>query len=263
MTDRNPSVTKSARIYIALLACLVSCLGCGSETYERRLAESVAYFQYREKLDLSLELRPWSNLGIEYRPPKGFVELGAPAEGEPDQRQPQFLGKPLPGLITAFKGDVAVDIPGSEIRSMPAWVLLCSNHQLWVEKDTNPQVIPTGYLNNLADELADALKFKRNSAIEPWKFTEERVPRGVAYVPIKNYKYITLDETVNDVSMDVILFQYEVKDIQLAVIAVVPRPVDRRERFFEKMSLGMEQLTMSGEVPRSKQNAKPVGGGGI
>ncbi len=263
MTDRKLLALNMSRKRLLSSALLLALTGCGSELYERRLSESVAYFQYREKVDQSLELRPWSNFGIEYRPPKGFTELAAPTEGEPDQRQPPFLGSPLPGLLGAFRGDVGVDIPGSEVRSMPAWVLLCSNHQLWMEKETNANIVPTGYFSNLSDVLADALKFKRNSAVDPWKFNDERVPRGVAYVPIKNYQYITLDETVDGVSMDVILFRYDVKDIQLAVIAVAPAAVDRRERFFEKMSLSMEQLTMSGEIPRSKQNSKPVGGGGI
>ncbi len=263
MKDRNLLALSFLSKSTLGLALLLALTGCGSELYERRLSESVAYFQYREKVDQSLEPRAWSNSGIEYRPPKGFVEVAGPAEGEPDQRQPPFLGQALPGLIGAFRGEVGVDIPGSEVRSMPAWVLLCSNHQLWIAKESDAKIIPTGYIGNLEDALADALKFKRNSAIDPWKFNTERVPRGVAYVPIKNYDYITLDETVDGVSMDVILFRYIVQDIQLAVIAVVPAPVDRRERFFEKMSLGMEQLTMSSEIPRSKQTTKPVGGGGI
>lgn len=266
------SLTARGQKLIWLTLCVLACglIGCGTETYEKRLSESVAYFQYREKLDLSLELRPWSNFGIDFRPPKGFVEVAPPPEGEPDQRQPEFLSPTMPGLIAAFKGEVKVDIPNSEVRSLPAWVLLCSNHQSWLERETNPKIQPSVYLADLADSLADGFHaddgrpFKRHSNIDPWKFTDERVPRGTPYVPIKNYDYIPLGDTFKGVETDVFFFRYVVKDIQLGVIAIAPKQVDRRERFFEKLSLGMEQLTMSDAIPRSqKKSAKPVSGGGI
>ncbi len=250
---------------LAVLA-LVSALGCGAQTYEQRLAETARYFEYRERVDTALDSRPWQSSGIELRPPKGFSELPAPAEGEPDQRQPEFISKPLPGLLGAWKTELQVDIPNSDTPTKPAWMFACSNHRLWLDRETNINIVPSAYHADLNDVLADNFGFKRSNATAPWKFVEERVPKGVPYVPYKSFDYIVLDHNIDQlggVLYDIILYRYIVKEIQLAIIVVAPQALDRRERLHDKMLLLMEQLSMSGEVPKSAQKKKVTSGGGI
>lgn len=249
--------------FVGGLLMLVGLAGCGAQTYEQRLAETAKYFEYRERLDAALELRPWQNNGIELRPPKGFTELPGPAEGEPDQRQPAFLKKPLPGLIGAWQAELRVDIPNVDTPTKPAWMLACSNHRLWLDRETNINIIPASFSADLADVLADNFAFKRSTAADPWKFSEERVPKGTPYVPYKSFDYIVLDETIDGLTYDIIVYRYSVKDIQLSLVVIAPQALDRREKLADKMFFVMEQLTMSGEIPKSQTKKAATSGGGI
>ena len=247
-----------------LLGGLAVCgFGCGAQTYEQRLAATTAYFEYREKVDQALEQRPWSNFGIDFRAPKGFVEIGAPAEGEADPRQPPALGRPLPGLLAVWRADVKVEIPNSEVKTMPAWVLVCSNHQDWLARATDANVLPMNFHANLADSLADNRNVSRNLATAPWKFEEQRVPKGTPYVPIKSYDYYMFGDAVDGVAHDFALFRYNAKDIQFGLIVVTPQPISRSERLFEKIAMGMEQLAVSSELPRAQTKKEKVSGGGF
>ena len=37
-------------------------VGCGSQAYEQRLAETAKYYAYRQQVDSALELRAWQEL---------------------------------------------------------------------------------------------------------------------------------------------------------------------------------------------------------
>lgn len=238
-------------------------LGCGSQTYEQRLAESAKYFEYRQRLDSALEMRAWQGTGIEIRPPKGFIEMPAPGADEADQRQPAFFKRPLPGLVGAWSAELRVDVPNLDPPTRPAWVLACTNQRMHVDRETNNNIFPANFSADLADTLADNFGFKRNTAANPWKFTEERVPKGTPYVPYKSFDYIVLDETIDGVVYDIILYRYSVKDIQLAIVVIAPQVLDRREKLTDKLFFMMEQLTMTGEIPKSAAKKQATSGGGI
>ncbi len=261
----NDSVLRVRKFVAGALlgSLIVGGLGCGAQTYETRLAATTAYFEYRDKVDQALERQPWSNFGIDFRAPKGFVEVAAPAEGEADTRQPPSLGRPLPGLLAVWRADVKVDIANSETKTLPAWVLLCSNHRDWLARETDANVVPANFPSNLADALADCRKVARNVATDPWKFEEQRVPKGTPYVPIKSYDYYMFGDAVDGVPHDFALFRYSVKDIQFGLVVVAPQPIARGERLFEKVALGMEQLSMTGDVPKSSTKKEKVSGAGI
>ena len=95
-------------------------LGCGSKTYEDRLAKTQKYFRYRETLNLNLERQEWKSHGIEIRVPLGFRLEKGPApvqkdENNPDDeddndsppvdpRQPSYVNGGLPsrGIVGAW-----------------------------------------------------------------------------------------------------------------------------------------------------------------
>lgn len=258
------------RFCLSLLTGLIGfCCGCGSQTYEQRLDESRRYFEYRQRVDEALEPHVWTAFGVEFRPPRGFRELPGPAkDGDPDTRQPAFFAQPLPGLLGAWQGDVRVEIQGSDLQTVPGYVFICTNHQRYLERATNPQVFPVELLDDVSNVLAATLRYEPNTAVNPWKFEEVRCPVGTAYVKRKVYDVIRLDGEI-DVSgqrlrMDFRMFRYNVGDIQFALITVLPHAdiLDRRERIDSRIDLAMETLTMTGDAPR-QQSAAPSAGGGF
>lgn len=249
--------------YCLALFGIALCLGCGAQSYEQRLGETAKYYEYRNRIDAALDQRAWLGSGVEFRPLKGFNEIPAPAEGESDARQPSFLKQPLKGLIGAWQAELKVDIPNSDIATKPAWLLLCNNHQAWIERETNINIVPMNYLADFADQLAFNFDFKRHTPTNPWTFTEERVPKGIAYVPFKSFDYATLDTQHDGITYDVVFYRYNVKDIQLALVVIAPQALDRREKVYDKMFLLMEHLTLSGDVPKSVAKKKVVSGGGL
>ncbi len=261
--SRETHLMRTIQIRCAVGMLLCGLIGCGTQTYEQRLAESAKYFEYRQRLDSALELRAWQGNGLELRTPKGFTEIPPPAEDQPDQRQPPFLKKPLPGLVGAWTAELRVDVPESDSPTKPAWIFACSNHRMWLDRETNINIIPANFAAELADTLADNFNFARNVATNPWKFTEERVPKGIPYVPYKAFDYIVLDEKIDGLTYDVILFRYSVKDIQLGIIVLAPQALDRKEKLTDKLLFMMEQLTLSGDIPKSAARKQSASGGGI
>lgn len=262
------------------LSCVLA--GCGAQTYEERLNASVAYFNYRQRVDSLLEPRAWTAEGISFRPPKGFVELPPPppaSEDGPapqDDRQPDFLTHRLPGLVGAWQAQLSVEIPDSDVTELPAWLLICTNHDDYRRKFDNPQIIPAAFMDNLTNAVADSTGFARSTAIEPWKFTEVRVPTGTAYVPRKDYDWILLSdpEMVYEVNgqsarYDFRLYRYFVgQHIQFAMVAIVPADdiLARSARPYDAIDMSLEQLSVADEVPRSRAGgpaAAPVSGGGF
>ena len=88
---------------------LLLVFGCGSSTYEDRLKETNALFEYHLGLDRVLQPGKWSSPNtISMRIPQGFTEIPAPPPPKPnepvpeDSRQPFYLGLTLPGLVGAW-----------------------------------------------------------------------------------------------------------------------------------------------------------------
>ena len=126
-----------------LLAGVVS--GCGSEKYQERLDASSEYFKYRREVDSILETRWWQagTFGLQFRVPRGFVEIPGPeTEEDPDIRQPDFLPRPLPGLVGAWEAEVPVEIEESETTSLRAWIFICTNHADHLKRYEDPLIEP-------------------------------------------------------------------------------------------------------------------------
>ena len=98
---------------LVILTVVLVCLpGCGSGTYEERLARTDQRNRYFNKLDTSLD-GYWNQpaWGIWVRPPKGMVNVAAPPKAKEDEEQApdlrmEFQGVPLdlPGVIQVWDG---------------------------------------------------------------------------------------------------------------------------------------------------------------
>ena len=249
-------------------------VGCGSQAYEQRLAETAKYYAYRQRVDSALDLRAWQKYGIQMRLPKGFQEIPGPVEeDEHDGRQPDFLKRSLPGLIGAWQTEVYVEIPERESPSMPAWIFLCTNHERFLNLQNEPTDTPELLLDDLSKVLADELLYEPDTALTPWSYEETRAPAGTPYVPRKTYESITLeDENARNINgervrMQFRLIRYYVDQIQFCLLTVVPHDeiLDRRDwrKFYNGIDLMMENLVVSGEVPRKQQSGPATSGAGI
>ena len=255
-------------VALLVITIAVACAGCGAQTYEQRLAETAHYYEYRQRVDNALERNPWQQFGVQFRQPKGFVEIPGPTEeGEHDPRQPDFLKQPLPGLIGAWQGEVQIDIPDREESTMPAWIFLCTNHQRFLDRLTDPTVTPALLVEDLSNVLAADLRYEPDTALNPWQYEETRAPQGTPYVPRKTYDSIVLDDERNisgeRIHMDFRLVRYYVDEIQFCLLSVVPHGdiLDRRERVYSNIDLAMENLVVSGDPPRPQSAAQSSGGG--
>lgn len=252
---------------------LVTLAGCGTQTYEQRLAETAKYYAYREKVDSALERNPWQEFGIQLRIPKGFQPIPGPAEeGEHDPRQPDFFERPLPGLIGAWQTEVYVDRPDEEPTSMPAWLFVCTNHQRFLDKQSDPTATPALLVEDLTNVLAAELGYEPDTALNRWQYEETRAPSGTPYVPRKTYEWIMLDNGENvsgdEVRMQFQFIRYYVNQIQFCLLTAVPHEdiLDRRDwrRFYgpdSAISLAMENLVVSGDPPRQNNAVQSSGGG--
>lgn len=259
---------------LSLFASLVvaTFIGCGSQTYEQRLAETAKYYEYRQKVDSALERTAWQEFGVQLRLPKGFREIPGPTEEDNhDARQPNFLTKPLPGLIGAWQGEVHVEIPDREDPTLPAWIFVCTNHQRFLDKQSDPTSTPALHIEDLSNVLAAELKYEPDTALNRWTYEEIRAPIGTPYVPRKTYEWILLDGERNiagtRVTMDFRLVRYYVDEIQFCLLTVVPseKIVDRRDwrRLYTAIDLAMENAVVSGDKPRAQNAGTPASGGGF
>ena len=249
-------------------------VGCGSQAYEQRLAETAKYYAYRQRVDSALELRAWQKYGIQMRLPKGFQEIPGPVEeDEHDGRQPDFLSRPLPGLIGAWQTEVYVEIPERESPSMPAWIFLCTNHERFLNLQIDPTDTPELLLEDLSNALAAELRYEPDTALNRWTYEETRAPAGTPYVPKKTYESIKLEDenerNINKerVRMQFRLIRYYVDQIQFCLLTVVPHDeiLDRRDwrKVYNGIDLMMENLVVSGEVPRKQLSGPATSGAGI
>ncbi|NQV29211.1 MAG: hypothetical protein HQ518_33065 [Rhodopirellula sp.] len=251
---------------------MATIVGCGSQAYEQRLAETAKYYAYRQQVDTALERNPWQEFGIQLRLPQGFQEIPGPTEeGEHDGRQPNFLSKPLPGLVAAWQSEVYVEIPDRESKTMPAWIFLCTNHQRFLDQQSNPTATPALFVEDLSNVLAAELRYEPDTALNRWTYEETRAPVGTPYVPRKTYEWIMLDDerNINDerVRMQFRLIRYYVNQIQFCLLTVAPHEeiLDRRDwrKFYTGIDLAMENLVVSGDPPRQQSSGPPASGGGF
>ena len=244
--------------------------GCGSQTYQERLDASSQYFEYRQGVDSILETRWWQagDFGLEVRIPRGFVEIVGPeTEEEPDTRQPNFLPRPLPGLVGAWEAEVPVETEGTETAERRAWIFICTNHADHLKRYDDPLIEPEKFSDGLVANLSFNLGYREPTDEEPWPFDEVRTPTGTPYVPRKNYVATTLEDRVNidgsgEINMNFMVNRYSAGSVQMALIAVYPVEIESSYRIENRIRRTMETLRLSEDVPRPQRAGAPQGSGG-
>lgn len=314
-----PGLTAHRFLSAFLLLGAVSILtGCGSETYERRLAETVQYFEYLEDVNDALESQVWNEAGVSLRVPNGFVLLpppdpdaqveqrptsaiegissgfltgqpganpaddlaflndppladdemeeppggfpsAAPGELMPhlanDPRQPKYLGLTLPGLEGAWRADVEV-IQGQQTIDSACFLYVLSNHSLWLQREAGIRVEPMFFHRMVAEQVAYALGMLPPSEMNPWPWVEERIPRGLGYVPKKNMQLIELQQQVGSLLLNIAVYRYQTKDTQVVIVLVVPNGMDRPQIIAEGINLCLQQMKVDGAAPTRRASTK-------
>jgi len=254
---------------VSVLAFGGAFVGCGAETYERRLEETRKYFEYLQNVNQALTPAPWTEFGIELRVPKQFELIPPPsgatdAQGHPqpvppgsDPRQPRFLNLELPGLLAAWRATVPVDTE-SGTRDLPAYLYLCSNHFLWLQKENDPDVDPLSFDVDFGRRLAPLVGVSPPTADYDWQWTEERIPKPGSYVPSKLFDTITFEVTIRGVKYDLSLFRHQAQDIHVILMYLVPQDVAPQVRLSRAIEYSLHTLMVSSEVPTTKPAAKPA-----
>lgn len=241
-------------------------IGCGVDTYEYRLKETKAYFEYLDKVNSALGPRATPFEGVEIRVPKPFEQLlppAPPAEGEavvalPPSEDPNRLGYhpnvQLEGVIASWKANVRVDAAGqNEPTEVPAFLHLLSNLGRWEEKQTNVDIDPLTYLTDLTNRLANAYNVQTETVDSPWPW--EMIRGFSPYVGKKKIESIAIPP--EDQPINAVFYRLEVKDVQVALLLIYPRNIDHSVHLEDRMKYTLEWLKVPTQPPQKKTN-KPA-----
>lgn len=257
MTSARNSIPR--RGYACALILLLSCLGCGSEQYEQRLAETAHWFEFQDRQD-QLLAKPWTGPGIKFRVPKVLTSYPLPppaeiqdAEGnmipnpeyQGDFRQPAFMNVALPGLVGAWHGEVETRTAEGS-KQLPCYLYLCSNWEIWLED------APVEKATTFHQTAADAVTGPLGIFLQENDWDNEKYPRGKGYVVPKNFTFTSKisEGKFSDEPYAISIYLHQMQDIRVAVVLVVPQNADQRTRFEEAWDLSLQTLEVSGETPR-------------
>lgn len=232
---------------------LAAVVGCGTETYNRRLDETRKLFNYINRLNENLGTL-WSNAGVEIRMPRQFTEIPPPQmirneNGElvqdgPDERQPDYSQEELPGLIGAWKGSVEAEVAG-EYKQVPAYAYIMSNGYLWAKGE---QEEASNFKNTVAEAVMDGLNLPLFDE-EDWKREDYPPTRGFVPQQSANVWVTKTDTVVDETRAEISLHLFQNGDIQIAVLFVYPETISPSERITERINLALETIKISPEIP--------------
>ena len=275
MSSLTSSEGQSALDRRAFLAGLASttllAAGCGADTYQDRLTQTRRYFEYLDQVNVALN-RAFKFEGFEIRVPKLFEQLipaAVPKEGEPPAEQlapdvdPARLGyfpNVMPeGVLASWKGTVRTEGPGQSDGEASAYVHLLSNWGRWIEKQTNNDIEPPRYLADLTNQIANALNLQADTSDSPWDWD---MMRGLSpYVAKKKIESITIELLEHNPPLEVHFYKTEAKDVQCALLLILPKAIDAREKMDSKIKLTLETLKLPSSLPqKAPAKGAPVGG---
>lgn len=263
--ERCPPLNR--RAFLAGLAgTSLMAIGCGAETYESRLTETKRYFEYLEKVNAALGPKDTPYEGLEIRVPKSFEKLlfpAPPAEGQPEEPPPLPSEDPyrlgyhpniqLEGVIASWKANVRVEAPGNDRVEAPAYIHLLSNLARWEEKQADVDVDPLRYFADLTNVLANAYNVRTETSEEPWPW--DKIRGFSPYVGKKTVQSVAIPP--EDHPINAIVYQIEVKDVQIALLLVYPRNIDASLHLEDRMKHTLEWLKVPSQPPQKKTN-KPA-----
>lgn len=259
---------------VGLASAAVFGAGCGAQDYERRLDETKKYFDYLEQANQALT-KSWKFDALEIRVPKQFEPLiapPAPADGTAEGQNPEVLDPSLDpnrlgyfpnvvleGVVGTWRAKVRVDVPGQqESNDSFAYLHVLSNWQRWIDKQTNNDIEPPQFLSALTNQLANVLNVEADSTESPWLW--DRIAGFSQYVPKKRVDLITVE--LPDPAINITFYKYEARDIHVAMLLVLPRAIDVREKIDSRMKFTLETLKVAAQPPQKKSN-KPAAVGGF
>ena len=268
----------SARIaclQLSLVAFVVLTVsGCGIQTYESRLGETVKYFEFREKVDSALvpEANKWNEFGIQFRPPQEFQMMPAPPpretddDGNPigpvprDDRQPNFFRTRvvLPGLLGGWRGVLPVD--GNPNPNAPCYIYIMGNYQLWLDNEKDNSIDPMAIFQDFVDATATELGARMPEADDSgWQ--DVRIPPGISYMVKKNFQTITYQGRANgrDAEIRVLFHEPPESDIRVIVMFVVPAGLDRPGKLDEALDYALQTMVISPNKPTNRGGASAGG----
>lgn len=213
--------------------------GCGYHVYEQRLAQTVKYFEYLEKVNQNLAPE-WRGPGVSIRVPIQFQPISATDTEEGQSRQPEYLDVRLPGLLEAWTCKVHVDGVDGEV---PCYMYLLSNQHLLA----NDEAAAAEFQNEVLRRLFPAIRFPIPEASD---WTQETHPRGQAFVEPKEYYAISVtpNMTFYGTFMDFHLYEHvnDNSDMQVTLLFVIPQGVDARSKIYQRIPMCLETLVVSG-----------------
>ncbi|QDU09158.1 hypothetical protein [Gimesia aquarii] len=260
---------------ILLLITIFLLNGCGSETYEQRLKETVKYFEYVDVRNQALS-GIWSAPTIKMRIPIEFTQLEAPKkapvttseEAPPeetspetvetiDTRQPDYIDLELPGLEGAWRGEVPVDLD-NEIVDRPAYLYVLSNNYLIKEKNMDEA---SDFHNKVLGAIAGTFnQFLNpdNQFLNLEEFTSERFPQGKGYTKAKSFLVGKFEpETqIEGVDYQFRIYLDESEKNQVVILLVIPKNISRGSKLNEHMDYSLETVDItSPQNSRGGQNS--------
>jgi hypothetical protein len=257
---------------LASLTTVVLCSGCGSETYDQRLDETVQYFAYVDTRNQALA-GTWSSPTIQFRPPLDFQEIqatqsvatattdGENGEAESaapvqsiDPRQPDYADLKLPGLDGAWRTEVPVDAD-NETVDRPAYLYVLSNYSLLKNKEKEAALNFFGEVNN---QIASTF----NQFLNTDDFVTERFPRSKGYTEPKSFTYgtFTPEMPIDGVPYEIQIYLSESGDNQAVVLIVLPQNTLRKSKLQDQIDYSLETFDLhsaqdgsGGSAPQSTQ----------
>ena len=232
----------TARAALAAVAVLASLAGCGTATYEARLAETSQYFSYLNHLNRELQSKPWEASGIAIRLPKVFQDAPKPNDTDPDAMerwQPSFFGEARTGIAGALVADATVK-DGTE----PCRLFVLSNHDLWLT-DESVKLAPD-FQNLVLQQMSTAFNLPE---MDVSQLKNVKIPVKASYVDKQTFGTTSLHpkEPVLGVDAEIEVFTRTNKDIQTVFVLIVPKGAD--DRILKKFELALETLKVTSKKP--------------
>lgn len=283
-----------ARVLVGFALAALWLAGCGAEAYEQRLKNTGLLFAHIDLVNQNLQ-GAWGDpeTGVSLRAPLQFAVLPPPAKTEadpaaekkkpakdaakpeanadsgaepaakeegaeeeeevvPDDRQPTYINIGLPGLRGAFKATVKLINDKDSKAEGEAFLYVLTNHDL-AEQPEQAKEFEQEFIKMLTEAL--------HVSVEPEDWGKGRFPPGDpatnGFVRPLDYKIVTVTsaEEIAGYTRTFSAYMYELGDIQVIVLFVLPADTDTSENFARRVPLCLETLGVTGRL------APPVKGG--
>jgi hypothetical protein len=252
------------------LGLLLSLTGCGSSTYEERLAKTDQRNRHIARLNAALDGYWKQELwGIWLRPPKGLVNVPAPLpakEGEEEAPDPrlEFQGVPLdiPGIIQVWDGT----LPATGGAGSPYRIYLLGNHSRYANRGgEGASNDPKTYFYDLeivlqsfyGVTLPDGDRGRGDQNNERYR---QQIPNSEQFAVPKPFVLVNfVPQQEGAQPFNALLMEHTAGQVQFALLALLPPNATNEAR--QNLLTSVETLQISSQTP-GLSTSMPSGGGG-